>query len=481
MSRHVVKRVLCSLASIGIVMLITAVAYESHARSFIAGFLYLFPLMLIAFRWGFPEAMVASIFAVGCLDYFFTRPFLNFYVEDPQDRIALICFEATFLVTSLLADRLRRSAKRTDERRRQVEMLYIMSREVLYLDRRSMIGSRLVKLIAETFGLAGVSLWDEREARMDFAGNQCIPAEEVRAACYQERHEDDLKKGRFLRTLLIGTRAVGSLGLVRTSRVSALDPDTVDAIASLSAIALERWHSLLLESAAEAARQSEQMRSAVLDGLAHAFKTPLATIQAASSGLLEIDRLNAPQRELVSVIDQEALRLGNLTTQALVTARAECEEMKPQKEKIPVGLFLRGLLDQWTPDLTGHLCLTSERPDSDVWADRRLLEMALSQMVDNAVKYGLPEAQVSLHAGLTNTEVVFSVRNDGSYIAPEERARIFRRFYRSSGSEYRASGTGIGLSVVKRIAEIHQGRVWVESERDTGTIFYFALPQGWRE
>jgi two-component system, OmpR family, sensor histidine kinase KdpD len=475
-SRPRVIRVLRMLASVGIVMLVTVLAYEGHAHSFVAGFLYLFPLMLIAFRWGFPEAMVASIFAVGCLDYFFTRPFLHFYVEDPQDRLALACFEVTFLVTSQLAHRLRRYAVRTDERRRQVEMLYIMSREILYLDRGSMIGSRLVKLIAETFSLAGVLLWDEREARLDIAGSPSIPEEEIRAALFQERHEDDLEKGKFVRTLLIGTRAVGALGVARAFGGLALDSDTVDAIASLSAVALERSHSLSLEAAAEAARQSEQMRSTVLDGLAHAFKTPLSTIQAASSGLLEIDQLNSAQRELVSVIDQEAFSLGNLTTQALLTARADCEQMQPRKEKISVDSFLQSLIEQWAPDVTRHLNLTREQPDSSVWADRRLLEMALSQMVDNALKYGMPETPVLVHAGVTDTEIVFSIRNCGSYIAPEERERIFRRYYRGPGSQYRAPGTGIGLSVVKQIADIHYGRVWVESDREAGTTFFLTLP-----
>ena len=470
-------RVLRLLASIAVVMLVTAVAYESHARSFVAGFLYLFPLMLIAFRWGFPEAMIASIVAVGCLDYFFTQPLLHFYVEDPQDRIALACFEATFLVTSRLADRLRRYALHADARRRQIEMLYVMSREILYLDRRSMIGGRLVKLIAETFGIAGVSLWNDREARLDTTGDQLSPPEEVRAACFGQRNCDDPKQGRFLRTLLIGTRSIGSLGLVAAPGSLALDPDTVDAIASLCAIALERSHSLLIESIAEAARQSEQMRSAVLDGLAHAFKTPLTTIQAASSGLLELDVLSRAQRDLASVIDQESQRLTYLTTQALVTARTESEEQKPKKETILIDPFLDDLFDRWAPDLTEHLRLTAERPGIKAWADERLLEMALLQMVDNAAKYGTPGSPIALHAGLTNREIVFCVSNNGSYIPPEERTRIFHRYYRGSGSAHRASGTGIGLSVVKRIAEIHDGRVWVESEPAEGTTFFFTLPQ----
>jgi two-component system sensor histidine kinase KdpD len=68
------------------------------------------------------------------------------------------------------------------------------------------------------------------------------------------------------------------------------------------------------------------------------------------------------------------------------------------------------------------------------------------------------------------------VHNEGSYIAPAERPRVFKRFYRSPGSEYRAPGTGIGLSVAKRIAEAHRGRVWIESDPETGTTFFLTLP-----
>lgn len=478
MNRHTTIRVLRLLASISIVALVTVLAYDSHARSFVAGFLYLLPLMLIAFRWGFVEAVVASAVAVGCLDYFFTQPLFRFYIENPQDRLALVGFEATFLVTSHLANRLRRYALHADGRRRQIEMLFVMSREILYLDQRSMIGARLVKLIAETFGLTGVSLWNDREARLDTAGDQLLSPEEVRSSCFGQRHRDDPKQGMFLRTLFIGTRAIGSLGLVAAhGSPTTLDPDTVDAIASLSAITLERSHSLLVEGIAEAARQSEQMRSAVLDGLAHAFKTPLTTIQAASSGLLELHVLSREQRDLVSVIHQESQHLTHLTTQALVTARAESEELKPQKETIPIGPFLDRLLDYWAPGLTEHLRLAAERPGIEAWADGRLIEMALLQMVDNATKYGTPGSTITLYVGLANNEVVFRVSNDGSYILPEERTRIFRRYYRGSGSAHRASGTGIGLSVVKRIAEIHDGRVWVESAPAAGTTFFFTLPQ----
>jgi two-component system sensor histidine kinase KdpD len=142
-------------------------------------------------------------------------------------------------------------------------------------------------------------------------------------------------------------------------------------------------------------------------------------------------------------------------------------------------------LDQWFEFFRVEAALTvgdhplrivDETPGSFVWADARLLQMAVLQVLDNASKYASPASPITIRIMSTDTEVVIGVRNEGSFIPAEERLRIFQRFYRSPGSQHKASGTGIGLSVTKRIAEAHRGRVWVESDPDTGTTFFFALP-----
>jgi two-component system sensor histidine kinase KdpD len=103
--------------------------------------------------------------------------------------------------------------------------------------------------------------------------------------------------------------------------------------------------------------------------------------------------------------------------------------------------------------------------------------MALGQLIDNAAKYASPASPITLRAQCVNSDLLFSVTNEGSYIAPEERWRIFERFYRSPQVQYQAPGTGIGLSVTKKIIEAHEGRVWAESLPDAVTTFYLALPQ----
>src|SRR5581483_93460 len=110
-------------------------------------------------------------------------------------------------------------------------------------------------------------------------------------------------------------------------------------------------------------------------------------------------------------------------------------------------------------------------------ADSQMLCAALSQLVENATKYGSDVAPIVLSVTESAAEIVIGVRNSGSYIPPKERSKIFRRFYRSPASAAQTPGTGIGLFIVKRIVEAHGGRVWVESDPNGSTEVFLALPR----
>jgi two-component system sensor histidine kinase KdpD len=474
----VTKRLLQTIAIIPVVPLLTGVIYLSHGRALTAGLIELVLVMLIAFRWGFPEAAVASVLALACLDYFYMPPIFSLYERDPQDWISSGIFVTIALTAGHFADRIKQKAIQTESERTRLEKLYLTSRDILMLDRRDEVGAQLTRLIADTFHVDAVALWDAREMRMDKAGKGAIPDDEVRATYFYELNENDLVSCKFKRVLRLGTRPVGSVCIAGDFPCGNLDPRSVDAIASLSAMALERAHSFAAESNAEAAKRSEQLRSTVLDGLAHAFKTPLATIQSASSGLLEISRLEYPARELVSLIDEQATRLAKLTNQVLRTAELDQRQLEVDHERISMDRLFQFCRTEAADTLMDHpLRVIDESSESYVWADTRLLEMALLQLLDNASKYASPGSPITLRVTSTDSEVVFNVQNEGSFIAPEERLRIFQRFYRSPGSQHKAPGTGIGLSVAKRIAEAHTGRVWVESDSEASTTFFFALPR----
>jgi two-component system, OmpR family, sensor histidine kinase KdpD len=472
------KRLLQTIAIVPVVPLLTGAVYLSHGKALTAGLIELVLVMLIAFRWGFPEAAVASVLAVACLDYFYMPPIFSLYERDPQDWLSSGIFVTIALTAGNFADRIKQKAIQTESEKTRLERLYLMSRDILMLDRRDTVGPQLTRLIADTFHADAVALWDAREVRMDKAGNDTVPDDEVRATYFHELSENDPVSCKFKRVLRLGTRPVGAIYIAGPFHKGCLDPRSVDAIAFLSAIALERAHSFAAESNAEAAKRSEQLRSTVLDGLAHAFKTPLATIQSASSGLLEISRLEYPARELVSLIDEQATSLAKLTSLVLRTAELDQRQLEVDHERIGLEQLFRFCRAEATHTLADHpLDIIDQTSDGYVWADNRLLEMALLQLLDNASKYASPRSPITLRVISTDTEIVFNVRNEGSFIAPEERLRIFQRFYRSPGSQHKAPGTGIGLSVAKRIADAHTGRVWVESDSDIGTTFSFALPR----
>jgi two-component system, OmpR family, sensor histidine kinase KdpD len=474
---QVATRLLRTIAVVPVVALVTGLVYQAHGKALTAGLIDLVVVMLIAFRWGFPEAVIASVAAVGSLDFFYMVPIFSLYEHDPQDWISSLIFVTIALTAGHFAARIKQKAAQTESERTRLERLYLTSRDIIVMDRRKEVGAQLASLIADTFKVDAVALWDAREARMDKAGSDVVPDDEVRATYFHELCENDLDSRKFKRVLRLGTRPVGALYIADSSSGPQLDARSVDAIASLAALSLERAHSFIAESNAEAAKRSEQLRSTVLDGLAHAFKTPLATIQSASSGLLEINRLENAERELVSLIDEEAARLAKLTNQVLQTAKMDEEHLEVDHEMIYLDQLFELFRAEAALRVGDHpLRIVDETSGSYVWADARLLQMAVLQVLDNASKYSSPASPITIRVKSTDTEVVMSVQNEGSFIPPEERLRIFQRFYRSPGSQHKASGTGIGLSVTKRIAEAHRGRVWVESDPEAGTTLFFALP-----
>jgi two-component system sensor histidine kinase KdpD len=191
-----------------------------------------------------------------------------------------------------------------------------------------------------------------------------------------------------------------------------------------------------------------------------------------------MNTLSGTEKRLVTLIDQHAGHLNDLTTHLLRTARLDKADLKVQREEINLTQLIQNSIEASSQELGDHFVdLRPTMQHSTVWADRQLLTLALFQLFDNAAKYGSPGSSIAVDVQEEQAEVLISVRNEGSFIPPEERDKIFRRFYRSPGSDRRASGTGIGLSVVKRITEAHHGRAWVNSDQHSGTTFFLTLPR----
>jgi two-component system, OmpR family, sensor histidine kinase KdpD len=401
------------------------------------------------------------------------------FVADPQNWVALITFESTALLVSRLSFQMEKQARTAILERRRMEKLYELSRRTLLMNPQQSPGSQLVAQIRDVVQVDAVALFDAARARLDTAGAESPELEALARETYlQDRNVDHLDSVTWQRVLRPGTSSIGAIVL----RDINLSPLLADSIASLSAIALERARAFEKQSHAEAARQSEQLRTAVLDALAHAFKTPLTAIRTASSGLLEAGHLDPAQEELVTLIDDESDKLNALSTRLLQTARLEASETKLRKETILIPQLISEILTEHSDQLGGHLAqvsITNQR--CATYGDRELLRTAIMQFIDNAAKYSTPGSPIAIAVDDRDGEILISVHNEGSEVRPEDRERIFERFYRSPGSNHRAPGTGIGLSITREAAQVHQGRAWVKSEQGKGTTFFLSLPRTeWR-
>jgi two-component system sensor histidine kinase KdpD len=218
-----------------------------------------------------------------------------------------------------------------------------------------------------------------------------------------------------------------------------------------------------------------------MDALAHEFKTPLAAVQTASSGLLDMGGLTATQEDLVTLIDGEAIRLNSLCTRLLRTAKLDQARIDLDTDDVNVkGAISKALVSHSTESEINDIQVAVDEPGLTVRADRELFGMILTQFIDNARKYSRRGTPIEIAAQQSSTEVLISVHNFGPTIPIEDRERIFERFYRSPETKNIVPGTGIGLSAARKAAEANHGHVWVVSDDKEGTTFYLSLPNGVR-
>jgi two-component system sensor histidine kinase KdpD len=354
------------------------------------------------------------------------------------------------------------------------ERLSRTSQRILLLDRSRAPGTLITSLIREVFDLSGVVLFDAISASTSVSGTSLPEVEErTRSAYYLNADAFDAESNTWFCVLRLGVRSVGGLALCDCT----LTPLVATALASLSAIALERARSFEQEYRAEAARQSEQLRTAVLDALAHESKAPLTIIRTASSGLLAAGGLSAIQTALLSLIDEQAKELNELASRLLGAAKLDSADVKPQCEPVLFSSLVNAAIQSLNAQqCRGRFRVHGPAHETPVLADRKLIVTALAQLADNALKYSVPGSPIDIEAVVGNADVTVTVRNQGLVIAPADRERIFERFYRADGTAQRPAGTGLGLSIVKRIVEAHHGCVWAESDVDAGTAFSVALP-----
>jgi two-component system sensor histidine kinase KdpD len=467
----------CALGIVAVI-LVAAFAHWCGWLLPVSLLLYLLIVVPTALLCGFWQAVIVSLSAVFAHGFFITRQSQASLAEDPANTVTLLAFVLVALVVSRLSARVKGHATEAESWGGQMRDLYEFTRRTLEMNLHVEPGPQLAELIHEIFSLEAVALFDADLHNVYQAGYWTVdPRELAQNVYYFETSDDDPATGLGRRVVRLGSVPVGSL-VVRGDT----SPLTHNAIASLIAISFDRYRAFANESRIETERRTEQLRATVLDSLAHAYKTPLTAIRAASSGLSEMGHLSPGQAELVALIDEQAGQLGSLTTRLLTTARLDAGEVKIHATPVGVAPLIEEIVTSLSDRLASmKVAINIEDESLVVGCDRQLMVMLLTQYIDNACKYSIYGTTITIRVVRANAEVIFSVHSFGPVIPIADRERIFNRYYRSTTYSNRAGGTGIGLSVAKRVAQIHGGYVWVTSDETEGTTFFAAIPASARK
>jgi two-component system sensor histidine kinase KdpD len=461
------------LAVAAIVTVITIVYRHVVVNPTTVGMTFLVSVLLSSAYWGFRVAIVHSVLAAAAFNFFFLPPFGTFTISDPQNWIALLAFLLTAVVASNLSERVRREAEQAKEQRRNVERLYALSQRLLTVENVVELLNAIPRLVADSFSSRGAALITSAKPTI-YRSSPDVPFDSGTLRSTLVRGELTYQHESSYLPLRLGVRTIGAMAVSGRQ----LPRETAEAIGSLVGTAIESARAVEELTTTKAARESESLRSALLDSVTHEFRTPLTSIKASVTGLLaDEDHDPALRRELLTVINEEADRLNRLVGEAAEMAQLDARAVALDRRAISVQEIIETVLDDLRGVLLKHP-LESEIP-SDlplVFADYDRIREVLTHLLENAAKYSAAGAPIRISVEAGNGRVITSVADHGPGIDAFEQTLIFDKFYRGRRERYAAPGTGMGLAIAKVLVEAHGGTIGVVSQLGSGSVFSFSLP-----
>lgn len=532
------------LAFVG-AMLVTATIYFFHLYPRIPNIsiVYLLVVLALASTRGRYASILASLVAFLSFDFFLVPPLYVFTINRAEEWIALFVFLVTAILTSQLAVELRERAEQARRREHETHILYDLLR---LTNREGEPGQQLhtvAQAVVDVFSSWGVQ--DCAVLQPDKAGNLRVQAsayqaieqvvlssdEQTTAAWVMEHGrtvglydettlpvstsgyagsaqripvqrdatEKAIRRSLRLIPLKLGTKVVGVLRLRVLDQPRSLpyeegqpeEHEHADARTAFFWTFLDEVTTLVERARLQkenlriaVLQRIDAMRMALLSSVSHDLRTPLTSIKAAASSLLQNDVQwdEETRRGFAQTIEQEADRLNRLVSNLLDMSRIEEGALKPEKELYSLKTLIYDVLARLEPLLKGRTVRTY-LPDDLLLVELDYVQMdqVLTNLIENAVRYTPTESPIEVSAHRKGEEVILSVADRGPGVPAADLERIFDKFYRVQAQNGQRqvrtpTGTGLGLAVCRGIVEAHGGRIWAELRDGGGLVIFVILP-----
>ncbi|MGE5239015.1 MAG: DUF4118 domain-containing protein [Chloroflexota bacterium] len=481
------------LLSIGSVAICTALSFifSSHLALVDLAMLYLLGIVFTASRTGKWPSLLATVLSVAAFDFFFVPPFFTLAVSEPKYVLTFAVMFVVYLITSRLTLHIREQAEAASRRESRTSALYHLSRELAQVRDFKRLGAVAIRHIGDLVSRqAAILVPDERGGFVVTAAGSGMPVLDEKQKLAARQVFDESKRGGadlplvteaggLYVPLVAATRTIGVVVVLPDSPATPFHQEQVDLLQGLTnqvAMALER--AMLADEAqgAQLKAEKEVLRSALLSSVSHDLRTPLAVITGASTALLNDDSLldQSGRQELTRTICEEAERLNRIIRNVLDMTRIDSGAIEVKKEWQSLEEIVGAVLDRLREKAGARRLTVRIPPDLPLIPfDPLLMEQALTNLMENALKHTPVDAPIDLSASASKDHIIVEIGDRGPGIRPGDEERLFEKFVRCNSP---AGGIGLGLAICKAIIEAHGGKIWAENRPGGGALFRFTIP-----
>lgn len=435
------------------------------ANTTVAAMSFLLGVLSATLLGGLAAGMTASVAAFLALNFFFTPPFHTFEVDKPEDLFSLVAFLVISGVVANLFTQLVRQKQRAQRRERESTLLNHVATRFL---RHPGTGGVLTEVAQELVDLFGLSACEV----MLMDGQEIAETTIVIGERSENTHDIPMKTER------------GSYGSVRLSSkadrpLNPRDEELARSVVSQLALALEANDLHAKAMSAQADAESSRIRAALFSSVTHDLRTPLSSIKASATSLLEegVEFSEVQRSELLRTIAEESDRLNRLIGNLLDLSRLRAGALVPEKQLTAIEDVIDSVIARYRARLDGRTVNVRVRESlPPVPMDLIQIDQVLTNLIENAMRYSEPASPLEVRAARWHNTVEVSVADRGSGIAAQERELVFDEFYRGSEGRERSDGAGLGLSIARAIVEAHGGSIWIHDTPGGGTTVAFRLP-----
>jgi two-component system, OmpR family, sensor histidine kinase KdpD len=438
---------------------------------------FLVVVLLVAATARLWVAVSTSLAAMLAFNFFFLPPVGTFAIADPQNWIALVAFLAVGLVASNLSAVARARTQEAVARRDELGRLFDLSRDVLLITDSQEANARLAGFVSRRFDLdyAAICIPHGSDWAVFRAGPQeraLDPQDLSTAIAAAQTGHRVTAAGVSLVPLRLGAKPIGLLAAAGRP----IETGTFDALAGIAAIAIERAQFLDERKRAELARQSEELKSALLASIGHDLRTPLTAIRVAASNLQASWPTEQERREQSDVILLEVERLTHLFENILEMARIDAGAVTQDRRWVAPSEIVAAARSAVEYALRGRVFDSDVESERLVRLDPRLTAAALSHLLENAAQYAPSGSPIVVRATVQEDGLRLSVRDHGPGIPPDDLPHLFERFYRGANAKRRRTGTGMGLAIARGMLAVERGEISAENCADGGARFTIVVP-----